>query len=289
MSTPVRNGSLTREHSYFLAATIKANSLCVAFGLALERRSDVSAPATGLLRLFHGDFLRIVRYPRGRGKPSVLFGTITPVSRWLVAPTADSLTNPLLSDMPQRPRAGTIWSLDDVSDSDLSDQDSRWQKVSMRYGLAEVVTLALETTPDHLDVVEIFCRTRLSEAHDAVGELVRVVAPILADLWSRRAPGAEFHVWEGQGANEPGADSRIVALSSDNPLGLTRCEFRICERVIRGFSVKRIAADLESSPHTVRSHLRNIFAKTGTDNQRALVVRLLQVEHEKHADAVLSA
>ena len=85
------------------------------------------------------------------------------------------------------------------------------------------------------------------------------------------------------------AGGRIVALSCDNPLGLTRSEFRVCERVVRGFSVKRIAADLDISPHTVRSHLRSIFAKTGTDSQRELLVRLLEVEHQRRAATLRSA
>ncbi|MBT3070747.1 helix-turn-helix transcriptional regulator [Rhodomicrobium sp. Az07] len=53
--------------------------------------------------------------------------------------------------------------------------------------------------------------------------------------------------------------------------GLTRAEARILEHLAAGASVAEAAAALSLSVNTVKTHLQNIFAKTGTARQRDLM------------------
>lgn len=61
--------------------------------------------------------------------------------------------------------------------------------------------------------------------------------------------------------------------------GLTRAEIRIVQLLLEGRGVQDIAGCLEGSAHTVRWHLKSIYAKTGTAGQ-ADVVRLFM--HAMH-------
>lgn len=57
--------------------------------------------------------------------------------------------------------------------------------------------------------------------------------------------------------------------------GLTPRELEIVERVALGRSTPQIAADLNLSPATVRSHVRNAMVKTGAHTRAQLVALLL--------------
>lgn len=56
-----------------------------------------------------------------------------------------------------------------------------------------------------------------------------------------------------------------------NAFGLTRAEARVALAVSSGLSVPEVAIQLGLSPNTVKTHLRRVFAKTGTGRQAELV------------------
>ena len=56
--------------------------------------------------------------------------------------------------------------------------------------------------------------------------------------------------------------------------GLTEREIEIVTLLARGLATKEIAADLNISPHTVRDHVKAIFAKTGFNTRGELVARV---------------
>jgi len=58
--------------------------------------------------------------------------------------------------------------------------------------------------------------------------------------------------------------------------GLTPAEIAVVRGLLRGGDPRGIAATIGVSTHTVRSHLRSIFAKTGTRAQADLVRVLLR-------------
>jgi len=57
---------------------------------------------------------------------------------------------------------------------------------------------------------------------------------------------------------------------------LTSRERAIARRLVEGGSLKVMAASLGLSPHTVDTHLRNIYGKLGVHSKSAAVVRLLR-------------
>lgn len=54
----------------------------------------------------------------------------------------------------------------------------------------------------------------------------------------------------------------------------SRAEIRVVGELMQGQSVESIAETLSISSYTVRTHLRNLFAKTGTSRQGELIARL---------------
>lgn len=58
--------------------------------------------------------------------------------------------------------------------------------------------------------------------------------------------------------------------------GLTAAQAAVAERLAAGASVEEVAEMLDISRHTARSHLRQIFAKTGTARQSQLISLLLR-------------
>jgi DNA-binding CsgD family transcriptional regulator len=72
---------------------------------------------------------------------------------------------------------------------------------------------------------------------------------------------------------EPARASDLTPILLES-YGLSSCEVEIVTLVARGLSTKELAAELNLSPHTVRDHLKSIFAKTGATSRGELVASL---------------
>ncbi|MER7348256.1 helix-turn-helix transcriptional regulator [Streptomyces aurantiacus] len=76
---------------------------------------------------------------------------------------------------------------------------------------------------------------------------------------------------------EPAAAADLAVLIAQ-AYGLTSRELQITQLIARGMSTAETAATLFISPHTVRDHLKTIFAKTHVSSRGELVARLF-TEH----------
>lgn len=76
---------------------------------------------------------------------------------------------------------------------------------------------------------------------------------------------------------EPATPSDLAVLIAD-AYALTPRELQITQLLARGMSTAEIAATLVISPHTVRDHLKAVFAKAGASSRGELVARLF-TEH----------
>lgn len=77
---------------------------------------------------------------------------------------------------------------------------------------------------------------------------------------------------------QPAAGSDMAPIIAD-AYGLSARELEITQLVARGLSTGDIAAELVISPHTVRDHLKTVFAKTRVSSRGELVARLFAENH----------
>ena len=85
-------------------------------------------------------------------------------------------------------------------------------------------------------------------------------------------------------------DMKIVILLDDVKLiessiktaaqlyGLSAMQMRVAEEIARGNDLTSIAATLEVSSNTIRTHVRRMFERVGVNNQKALLKRLLSAQ-----------
>lgn len=79
---------------------------------------------------------------------------------------------------------------------------------------------------------------------------------------------------------EPATASEVASLVTA-AYGLTERELEIAQLIARGLSTGQLAARLYLSPHTVRDHVKSIFAKAGVTSRGELVAKLY-AEHYQH-------
>lgn len=254
---------------------IAINSRVLEYGVSISRDEDPSSSLRDILNILRCDYVRVVRYRPGRHlhSPEIVTGVASDKTRWLRPPNSHELTNPVLPAVPEFVNGGSIWTMQDLRFDDRPEEDSPWHRLSIRYGFHDLWTIVLESSPSHVDLIEFFVGETLSTRGRSFAYVLTLAANALSDIWSRRPSG---YVARHLDRTRTSEIARIPLLSYENPLGLTKSEFRICDKFVKGHSIKRIALSLQVSPHTVRSHLRNIYLKTGTNSQRALIVLLLE-------------
>lgn len=121
--------------------------------------------------------------------------------------------------------------------------------------------VVLGRTERHVDVLILSAFT---------SELLVAAAQTLHEAWTHRSHGMIASLVEGE--EEDGSTAPI--LSSENPFGLTRKEQQVCRFLFDGLKPKDLMVRMSCSMPTVRTHLRNIYAKTGLDGMVAVVHRL---------------
>ena len=125
--------------------------------------------------------------------------------------------------------------------------------------------------------------TDLMVVRDGDTALLADVAAMAIPVWAMRRAGliinaitARHHVAEAPPAADDGI--RGCILSARNPAGLTPTEFRVALALRDGQSPAMIGKHLSMAMPTVRTHLRNLYAKTGLRGMHELTHRL-------HSDA----
>jgi DNA-binding CsgD family transcriptional regulator len=77
------------------------------------------------------------------------------------------------------------------------------------------------------------------------------------------------------------AQDPLVDLDLRAAFGLTAAEGRVVGQLLQGHSVKRMAAELGISGHTVRTHLKRALTKADAHSQVELVVRIFVLERRR--------
>nr|WP_254604221.1 helix-turn-helix transcriptional regulator [Leisingera sp. ANG59] len=168
-------------------------------------------------------------------------------------------------------KPGAIWykSMSDEAADPVLDRFHNSRK------LVELAVIPLSSGKQHADFLELHFPTRPGAVQQA---LLNIISGTLVRTWTNRSPGlyAEACLKERRATRDAGVQAHL--LSMDNPAQLSRAEYRVCVLLSKGQTAKRVQADLGISKSTLRTHLRNIYAKTQTGNMSELVYQLVSVD-----------
>lgn len=163
-------------------------------------------------------------------------------------------------------RDGSVWS--SIYAEHVDPALSRFQ---VARGFAELIVIPLckGNTEDFIE---------LHRSSEILGpELVHLehVAVTLSSEWKARSKNTFVEKCMRQTEPEILTKTEVDILSFGNPCGLSRTEFRVCHLLRQGLSNERIAAELDISASTLRTHLRNVYGKTDVDGKAKLIWKLL--------------
>ena len=182
---------------------------------------------------------------------------------------ADAYFGPLI----YRARAATIWQAQAHADDATGDPSlAEWQAARR---MKEFLVLVLSSGPQTRDHIELHFRDALSRPTETT---IACMLPDMVRVWASRRVGLITRTIIN---HRPGAQSdfhsggRVKILGADNPLRLSRAEFRVCLMLGNGLMVQAVAKELALSEATVRTHLRNIYSKTECNSLAELVFRLM--------------
>lgn len=241
---------------------------------ALAGGVSLQAAMTRLLRAVHAEAGMLVRTHRSDFRP-VAIVTHDARAQLVERPLRVSYADSFFGAPMRVPRSASIWlgsAQANEADADCSPALGEWQASR---GLKEFVVLVLAGGPTTRDHIELHFSHRLTPD---VLNMLAALLPTLARTWAARQVGLVTRtVVNHRIASRPtlaDTTSRPI-LSASNPARLSRAEFRVCLLLSRGLSVAGISEELKLSDATIRTHLRNTYAKVNTNCLAELVFLLL--------------
>ncbi|MFD1217707.1 MULTISPECIES: helix-turn-helix transcriptional regulator [Microbulbifer] len=114
---------------------------------------------------------------------------------------------------------------------------------------------------------EDYCCETLFLKREGRSPLIFVIRPIESS--ELLAGGALVSVYEPDNRSLPSVEN--IATYFD----LTPAEAQVCERLVAGLDVQAIAEQLSRGVATVRSHIKQVFQKTGCSRQGELISRIM--------------
>lgn len=173
-----------------------------------------------------------------------------------------------------RARAATIWQASAHADEATGDPSlADWQSARR---MKEFVVLVLSSGTQTRDHIELHFRERLSPAIETT---IAAMLPDMVRIWgSRRVGLITRSIINHRTTDTTGfqGSRRVNILGLENPMRLSRAEFRVCLLLSSGLLVQAVANELSLSEPTVRTHLRNTYRKTECNSLAELVFRLME-------------
>jgi len=225
---------------------------------ALRSVADcIGAEAVALTRVSRqvGGESRVIAYDAGSGPDS-----LTQLNR--------SFARSLLGPYFDKSKPSSIW-LKSMFEDDL---DPSLTEFHRRRRFKELVVIPLCAENKTVDLIEFHFQTSLKPANHA---LLNNVADTLSQTWSNRASGLITDAFLSKQSSRKNSSPSAPILSMENPTRLSRAEYRVCLLLSRGKPIKQVQSELEICNSTLRTHLRNIYAKTNSGNQAELLYQLL--------------
>lgn len=176
-------------------------------------------------------------------------------------------------------KVGSVWVL---SELDNPTDDPRLNEFQCTRGFRDYVVIVLANSSGDLDLLELHSFSMISAAQVS---LLNALVPLLVRAWRNRRVGTVSLELSKRPFILDVAKSDAPILSSDNPFGLSRSEYRVCHLMKGGLLPNALPQELSKSPATIRTHLRNIFSKTGAKSQAELLFRLMSKDEDRLVDA----
>ncbi|WP_093163493.1 helix-turn-helix transcriptional regulator [Aliiruegeria lutimaris] len=179
-----------------------------------------------------------------------------------------SYSSDVLGDYLTAARKGTVW-LQSVVKSEPSGELALFHS---RRSMRELAIIPLEKSDNTFDFLEVHFPEPLSPMQHV---LLNALAQTLGEAWGARKKGV-FVANIVETCDHTRSLTKRNILRHDNPANLSRAEFRVCLFLSNGYSVQSICSELSVSRSTLQTHLRNIYAKTSTQNLPDLLYILLK-------------
>ncbi|MFN0114979.1 MAG: LuxR C-terminal-related transcriptional regulator [Paracoccaceae bacterium] len=169
-----------------------------------------------------------------------------------------------------RAKSGSVWVASQLRSGEPDPELGEWAESRK---VSDLAALVLAQNGERRDHLEFHFALPLAAGED---QLLSLFAPTIARTWAARR---NVTLGGATQALRSSAQSRLIGrdpiLGPSNPARLSRAEFRVCLLLSRGFSVQGVSDELGLAEATIRSHLRSVYAKTGTAGLAQLVFRLL--------------
>ena len=187
-------------------------------------------------------------------------------------PVERSFAAGLLGSFVYKPRTGSAWFTEPAD----VDQDPALRSLYRRRRLSEMAVVVLQVEEKAIYFLELHFKDSLASDGRA---LASNLAGSLSDMWLQRATGRFSEALLKSRPSTVAEDGRkgvpVEFLSVDNPAQLSRAEFRVCSLLSSGMNTSRVCEELGITDSTVRTHLRQIYQKTGSSNMADLLFKLL--------------
>ncbi len=166
-------------------------------------------------------------------------------------------------------RPGTVWLRTAVE----VEADPALALFHSRRNLRELAVINLATDQTTSDYLEMHFAEPLTPSQHA---LLNSLAQTLSEAWRNRTEGLFIANVLGKEETDAQPASEPDVLSHRNPARLSRAEYRVCLLLSRGLQLDAVCSELAIAKSTLRTHLRNIYAKTATENLPELLYALLR-------------
>ncbi|MGR3321643.1 MAG: helix-turn-helix transcriptional regulator [Pseudooceanicola sp.] len=178
----------------------------------------------------------------------------------------------VLGEYLSRARPGSVW----FSRGSDARHDGPLRSFQLAARLSELAVVPLSIDKGTADFIELHFRADLTHEQHAA---LTMLATSLAQTWVNRAPGTfarTMQMARPEQVSDISDDAPI--LSFENPARLSRTEYRVCVLLNRGLSTQDVRETLGITEATLRTHLRNIYAKTDTAGMAQLLFKLVSSE-----------
>ncbi len=214
------------------------------------------------------EMIGVSRLARGTLQRGRLIHCDLSPARARTAPPAKSFARAVLGDYAEKSKPGSLW-FSSMLDHQLPPDLAEFQ---LKRSFNELVVVPLATTPKEIDFLEIHLSDRLDMGKLGV---LDQMTDTLVRTWSARTTGlfSEAQLSAKRSRVTPGAPGSL--LDVQNPARLSKAEYRVCLMISHGLNTDAICKELNISMSTLRTHLRNVYAKTETHTLAELTYVLL--------------